>query len=84
MGNPQPLVGSGALIFGNFVLTAAHNIYSRQYERMVEKQECKIYLNANASKFFRVENWMFMDEYKSSERDQLQFDFALIKLKDDP
>jgi V8-like Glu-specific endopeptidase len=76
-------VGSGVLISPNLVLTAAHNVYDKNYQS--EHDNFKVYQGADgvAKKYYEVESKRYLPAFKDCPKSgRIEFDYALLKLKD--
>jgi V8-like Glu-specific endopeptidase len=74
--------GSAAIISPNLILTAAHNIFNKSYQK--EYDDFKFYLGVDgvAEKYYEIESWRYLSEYKTcSPSNKFEYDYALLKLK---
>jgi V8-like Glu-specific endopeptidase len=74
--------GSAAIISPNLILTAAHNVFNKSYQK--EYDDFKFYLGAEgvSEKYYEIESWRYLSEYKSCpDSRKMNYDYALMKLK---
>lgn len=73
--------GTAILISRNLILTAAHNIYSRDGSRSAEHTDFKFYLGASGevSRYYKIKEWRYLEEYKTTDT-KGSLDYAIMLL----
>lgn len=81
MYNGKTVYGSGTLISSRFMLTAAHNIYSRYYEREPDSILFIPGLNGSECPYgiIAIRRYFYLEEYKIGRTE----DYCLIELEED-
>ncbi len=75
-------MGSGTLISPNLVITAAHNVFDRNYQQEYTELKCYLGADGDAEKYYEIESCRYPQEYKSTTSDTTtKYDYAILKLK---
>lgn len=73
---------SAFLISSDFLLTAAHNVYSRKEKRLFKNIKFYLSINGEGEHYYEVEAFKFLDDYRNpTYSDAFKYDYAVLKLK---
>ena len=85
LGEENTYFGTGFLISGRIVLTAAHNIYDRDSEKEATKLIFVPGINGKQGKEYKVLKYHYPEEYKMKEerKDAWEYDYGVLELEED-
>ena len=78
-------VGTGYLISGRIVLTAAHNIYNRKLKQRGTKVTFAPGINGKKDKEYEIFEYYYPEEYQKEEKDEnaREYDYCVLVLEKD-